>query len=53
MQCPYNIKVLRIIRKKNKRYYCKKSKTWYSPLEEYAAFKDQLSDYPVFEYKVK
>ena len=53
MQCPYNIKVLRIIRKIKKRYYCKKTKTWYLLLEEYASFKDQLSDYPEFEFEEK
>ena len=51
--CPYNSKVLRIIRRIKKRYYCKKNKTWYLPLEEYAAFIDQLSDYPEFEIEVK
>ena len=36
-----------------KRYYCRKTKTWYLPLEEYASFKDQLSDYPEFEFEEK
>ena len=49
MQCPYTIKVLRIIKKIKKVYYFKKTQTWYLPLEEYASFKDQLSDYPEFE----
>ena len=53
LQCPYNTKVLRIIRRIKKRYYCKNTKAWYLPLEEYAAFKDQLSDYPEFEIEVK
>ena len=53
MQCPYNIKVLRIIRKIKKRYYCKRNKAWCLPLEEFASFKDQLSDYPEFEFKEK
>ena len=53
LQCPYNSKVLRIIRRIKKRYYCRKTKIWYLPLEEYAAFKDQLSDYPEFEIEVK
>ena len=53
LQCAYNSKVLRIIRRIKKRYYCRKTKTWYLPLEEYAAFKDQLSDYPEFEIEVK
>ena len=53
MQCPYNIKVLMIIIKIKKRYYCKKTKTWYLPLKEYEAFKVQLSDYREFEFEVK
>ena len=53
MQCPYNIMVLRITRKIKKRYYFKKTKTWYLPLEEYASFKDQLSDNPEFEFEEK
>ena len=53
MQCPYNIKVLRIIKKIKKRYYFKNTKTWYLPLEEYASFKIQLSDYPEFEFEKK
>ena len=53
LQCPYNSKVLRIIRRIKKIYYCKKTKTWYFPLEEYAAFKDQSSDYPEFEIEEK
>ena len=53
MQCPYNIKVLRIIRKLQKRYYFRKTLTWYLPLEGYALFKDQLSDYPEFEFEEK
>ena len=53
MQCPYNIKVLKIIRKINKRYYCRKTKTWYLPLEAYATFKEQISVYPEFEIEEK
>ena len=53
MHCPYNIKVLKIIRKINKRYYCRKTKTWYLPLVSYASFKDQLSVYPEFEIEEK
>ena len=53
LQCAYNIKVLKIIRKINKRYYCRKTKTWYFPLEAYATFKDQISVYPEFEIEEK
>ena len=53
LRCPYNSKVLRIIRRIKKRYYCRKTEIWYLPLEEYAAFKDQISDYPEFEIEVK
>ena len=53
IQFPYNIKVLRIIKKIQKIYYCKKTKIWYFPIEEYATFKDQLSDHPEFEFEVK
>ena len=53
MHCPYNIKVLRIIRKINKRYYCRKTKTWFFPLEAYATFKDQISVYTEFEIEEK
>ena len=53
LQCPYNINVLRIIRKIKKKYYCKKTKIWYLPLEGNESFKDQLSDYPEFEFKEK
>ena len=53
MQWPYNIIVLRILRKIKIRYYWKKTKTWYLPLEKYAAFKYQLLDNPEFEFEIK
>ena len=39
MQCSYNTKVLKVIKKINKRYYCKNNKTWYLPLKDYPTFK--------------
>jgi len=51
MQCPYNTKVLKVIKKINKRYYCRNTKTWYLPLEDYQTFKSSLSDDPEFEFE--
>ena len=34
-------------------YLRRKTKTWYLPLDKYASFKDQLSDYPEFEFEEK
>jgi len=49
LQCPYNSKVLKVIRKIQKRYYNKNTKTWYLPLEEYQSIRDAL---PEFEFEV-
>ena len=35
LTCPFNKKILKIIRKIKKRYYSKINKTWYLPLEEF------------------
>ena len=53
LTCPYNKKILKVIRKIKKRYYSRINKTWYLPLEEYPAFKDFLSEDPEFEFEVK
>ena len=53
LTCPYNKKLLKVIRKIKKRYYSKINKTWYLPLEEYQAFKDFLSEDPEFKFEVK
>ena len=53
LTCPYNKKLLKVIRKIKKRYYSRINKTWYLPLEEYPAFKDFLSEDPEFEFEVK
>ena len=49
MHCPYNHKVLKVVKKIQKRYYNKNTKTWYFPIEEYQGFKDAL---PEFEFEV-
>ena len=49
MQCPYNLKVLKSIHKCQKRCYCRHTKTWYLPLEEYQSIRDAL---PEFEFEV-
>ena len=53
LTCPFNKKILKVIRKIKKRYYSRINKTWYLPLEEYPAFKDFLSEDPEFEFEVK
>ena len=53
MTCPYNKKILKVIGKIKKKYYSKINKTWPLPLEEYSAFKDFLSEDPLFEFEVK
>ena len=45
MQCPYNHKVLKVVRKIQERYNNKNIKTWYFPINEYQAFKDSLPEY--------
>ena len=49
IQFPYNHKELKVVRKIQKRYYNKNTKTWYFPIEEYQALKDSL---PEFEFEV-
>ena len=39
---------MKVVRKIQKRYYNKNTKTWYFPIEEYQAFKDSL---PEFEFE--
>ena len=43
-QMPNNQKVLKIVKKIQKRYYNTNPKTWYLPIGEYQSFNDQLSD---------
>ena len=45
----YNEKVLRLIKRIKKRYYCKKNKTWYLPIEDYDIFIKSLTNIPEIE----
>ena len=51
MQCSYNTKVLKVIKKINKRYNCKNTETWYLPIEDYPTFNSSLADDPEFEFE--
>ena len=50
MLCPYSHEVLKVVRKIQKGYYNKNTKTWYFPIEEYQTFKDSL---PEYEFEVR
>ena len=45
----YNQKVLRIIKTIKKRYYCRKKKTWYLPIEDFDIFIKSLANIPEIE----
>jgi len=45
----YNPKVLKLIKTIRNRYYCKKKKTWYLPIEDFVIFKESLANIPDIE----
>ena len=49
LQCPYNSKVIKVIKNIQNRHYNKNTKTWNLPLEEYQSIRDAL---PEFEFEV-
>ena len=50
--CPYNSKVLKLIRRIKNRYYNRNNKTWYLPIKDYIQFKDSLKILNEIEYDV-
>ena len=52
VQCPYNPKILKFIRRINNRYYNRNNKTWYLPIKDNEQFKDSLTKLNEIEYDV-
>ena len=53
VHCPYNPKVLKLIRKIKNRYYNRNNKTWYLTIKYYEQFKDLLTKLNENEYDVQ
>ena len=52
VQRPYNLKILKLIRRIKNRYYNIHNKTWYLPIKDYEQFKDSLTKLNEIEYDV-
>ena len=52
VQCAYNPKILKLIRRINNRYFNRNNKTWFLPIKDYEQFKDSLTKLNEIEYDV-